>query len=63
MTGSSYLVYDFPWSENSSRFSYAFGELVGKGFLLLVILVLKGFVYAIACRCMRVLCTFKQTNT
>ena len=38
------------------------GELVVEGFLLLVI-CLMGFVYAIAYCCMRVLCTFKQTNT
>ena len=37
MAGFSYLVYNFPWLVYASKFSYACGELVGKGFLLYVI--------------------------
>ena len=35
--GFSYLVYDFPWLDSASRFSYALGETVEEGFLLFVI--------------------------
>jgi len=60
----SLLVYDvFPWMVVASWFGYALEKWVDSVFFCVVCCFIIGFVYAIAYRCMRVLCTFKQTNT